>query len=262
MFIGDLGYSQRLLGDTMVGEIAITDELRIPGTELVRSSVLATLADVVTGVLATNLTVPRFALTLDLTVLGLAVTHGERLMMTGRILKTGSTIIATEARFTEPRSERPVAYSYVTFMRAPKATDVMGPVANSRPFGPTNMRAPFADQLGARVIGPGVVELDRQPYVMQPTGTIQGGAVALLGELAAESLLGAPVVDLDVRYLSTVRVGPARTSATPLDRSTARVEIRDVGNDNRLTTLIIGRTAAGHDAARPRQAASGGTDTG
>jgi acyl-coenzyme A thioesterase PaaI-like protein len=251
MFIGDLGYSQRLAGDTMVGEIAVTDHLRVPGTQLVRSSVLATLADVVTGVLATKLTLPRFALTLDLTVIGLSATHGERLMMSGRILKAGSTVIATEARFTEPAGERPVAYSYVTFMRAPKAEDVMEAVADARPFGPTNMDAPFAEQLGARVLRPGVVELERRPYVMQPTGTIQGGAVALLGELAAESLLGAPVVDLDVRYLSTVRVGPAITSATQLDRTTARVEVRDTGNGDRLTTLMICRTTAGHDAAAP-----------
>jgi acyl-coenzyme A thioesterase PaaI-like protein len=170
--------------------------------------------------------------------------------MAGRILKMGSTIIATEARFTEPGSERPIAYSYVTFMRAPKAEDVMGPISDTRAFGPTNMRSPFAEQLGARVLSPGVVELDRHPYVMQPTGTIQGGAVALMGELAGESLLGAPVVDLDVRYLSTVRVGPALTSATALDRSTARVEVHDTGNGNRLTTLMIARTAAGHDGPR------------
>jgi acyl-coenzyme A thioesterase PaaI-like protein len=208
--------------------------------------VLATLADVVTGVLATQLTLPRFALTLDLSVLGLAATHGDRLLMSGRILKTGSTIIATEARFVEEGSERPVAYSYVTFMRAPRAEDVMDGVPSSRPLGPTTMPAPFAEQLGARVLGPGVVELDRTPYVMQPTGTIQGGAVALLGELAAESLLGTAVVDLDVRYLSTVRVGPARTSSTALDATTARVEVRDMGNANRLTTLVVGRTAATH----------------
>jgi len=53
-----------------------------------------------------------------------------------------------------------------------------------------------------------------------------------------------------VRYLSAVRVGPARTSAVALDASTARVEIRDAGNDDRLATLVIGRTAAGHDLAR------------
>jgi acyl-coenzyme A thioesterase PaaI-like protein len=251
MFIGDLGFSQRFDGDTMRGEIEITDELRVPGTELVRSSVLATLADVVTGVPATRHTHPRFALTLDLTVQGLAAAHGDRLEMVGRVLKAGTSIVATEASFTEPGSGQLVAYSYVTFVRAPRPQDV-SPVLSTEPrhFGPNNFTRPFAEQLGAKVLSPGVVHMERDPYVQQPTGTIQGGAVALMGELAAESLLGAPVVDLDVRYLSAVRVGPARTSAVALDASTARVEIRDAGNDDRLATLVIGRTAAGHDLAR------------
>jgi len=44
-----------------------------------------------------------------------------------------------------------------------------------------------------------------------------------------------------VRYLSAVRVGPARTSAVALDDHTVRVEIRDPGNDDRLTTVVMAR---------------------
>jgi hypothetical protein len=103
----------------------------------------------------------------------------------------------------------------------------------------TRMTRPFADAVGARVVSPGVIEVDRYPYVMQPAGTIQGGIVALLGELAGESVLGRPVTHLEVRFLSTVRVGPARTSTTRLHSSTARVEIHDAGRPGRLAALAL-----------------------
>jgi hypothetical protein len=90
-----------------------------------------------------------------------------------------------------------------------------------------------------------VVELDRVPYVTQPAGTIQGGAVALLGELAAESATGAPVTDLELRYLSAIRVGPAQTASTLLTDSSVRVEIRDAARPGRLATLALARTAIG-----------------
>jgi acyl-coenzyme A thioesterase PaaI-like protein len=86
-----------------------------------------------------------------------------------------------------------------------------------------------------------VVLIERGPYVNQPAGTLQGGVVALLAELAAESLTRSRVLDLEVRYLSAVRVGPARTSAVALDDHTVRVEIRDPGNDDRLTTVVMAR---------------------
>ncbi len=100
---------------------------------------------------------------------------------------------------------------------------------------------PLAEGLGIRVLAAGVVEVERGPYVNQPSGTLQGGVVAVLAELAAESLTGGRVVELEVRYLSAIRVGPARTSAVELDDRTVRVEIRDPGNDDRLTTLVMAR---------------------
>jgi acyl-coenzyme A thioesterase PaaI-like protein len=68
--------------------------------------------------------------------------------------------------------------------------------------------------------------------------------VALLGELAAESAQpGQIAIELDVRYLSATRVGPARATGRVLTDGVVRVEVRDVGNQDRLTALIMVRTA-------------------
>ena len=50
------------------------------------------------------------------------------------------------------------------------------------------------------------------------------------------------MVGLEVRYLSTVRIGPARASAIEMGGPVVRVEVRDVGQSDRLAALIMART--------------------
>jgi len=83
--------------------------------------------------------------------------------------------------------------------------------------------------------------VDLTPFVMQASESLQGGIVALIGELAAESLTRSQVLDLDIRYLSAVRVGPGRATATLLRADLVRVEVRDIGSENRLAALIFAR---------------------
>ena len=52
------------------------------------------------------------------------------------------------------------------------------------------------------------------------------------------------VLDLDVRYLSAVRFGPGRATATALGGDLVRVEVRDAGSDDRLAALIFARVAS------------------
>jgi acyl-coenzyme A thioesterase PaaI-like protein len=241
MFIADLGFSYRVAGDGLAGEMELTDELRSPDSARPSTAVLATIADVVAGALASQSTAPRIALTSDLSVRDVQPAPGSRLAVRAAILKAGRNLIATETWFHEPGSGKLIALCHATFVVSPRPQDVTVPLVLEQSFGPGAMDRPFADMLGARLIEPGVVELDRVPYVMQPAGTIQGGALALVGELAARTLLGAPITDLDVRYLATIRIGPARTTTTPVSDSTVRVEIRDAGNPGRLASLVIGR---------------------
>jgi acyl-coenzyme A thioesterase PaaI-like protein len=99
----------------------------------------------------------------------------------------------------------------------------------------------FDRAVGVLEQAPGVVEVPRRPFVEQASGSLQGGVVALLGEAAAQSLTGRPVVDLDVRFLSAVRAGPGRATATALDDELVRVEVRDVGRGGRLAALAMVR---------------------
>jgi acyl-coenzyme A thioesterase PaaI-like protein len=240
MFLQDVGYTQEIEDGVSRGWLQVTDELRAPGSSQVRASVLATMSDVWTGALAGMACAPKLALTLDLTARIVGDVGGDRLDIVGHLLKQGRTTIVAETDFSDPATGAVVALSHATFVASPRPQDVIGPMVTAR----TSVNAldrPLAQELGIHVLSPGVVEVERGPYVNQPSGTLQGGVVAVLAELAAESLTGGRVVELEVRYLSAIRVGPARTSAVALDDRTVRVEIRDPSNDDRLTTLVMAR---------------------
>jgi len=250
MFVKDLDYTCEFVGDDVVGQARITDELRPPGSRLVRPSVLATLGDVIAGRMATVPTAPRLALTLDIGVRILTDDVPDEIDMAATILKAGRGTVVTETEFRETAPSfatgRLVAISQLTFVPSPRPEDLYPPMDGPQVTRGT-MRAPLPEHVGTRLLAPGVVEIDRTPFVSQLSGTLQGGIVALLGELAAESLLGAPIRDLETNYLTTIRVGPGRATATLLGRGLARVEVHDAGNDDRFAALVLARTEGSGD---------------
>ena len=60
-------------------------------------------------------------------------------------------------------------------------------------------------------------------------------------EAAGASVLGRPLADIDARFLATVKVGPARATASVLDERTARVTVVDAGDADRVTTVALVR---------------------
>lgn len=245
MFVNDLlfGFDLSEDGMTMTGDATITDAVRQSGSSLPRPSVLATIADCVAGVPACLTTTPRLAVTLDIVVRILSDRCGDSLALTAEIVKMGRSTVAAEVCFTDALTHELVAHSYVTFMASPRPQDAAPPlIRGMRTTG--SMPVAFPDYIGARVLEPGVTEIEHGPFLQQASGTLQGGAVALLAEMAAETLTGGTVLDLDTRYLTAVRQGPGRATAISLGAGLVRAEVRDVGNGNRLATLVSARVAA------------------
>jgi uncharacterized protein (TIGR00369 family) len=108
------------------------------------------------------------------------------------------------------------------------------------------MRVPIDDLLDVRIVDRSTIEIDPIPRLSNgPGGTLQGGVLALLGELATEhALAGSRVVvtDLDIRYLNPVRVGPVQARAEILSDSptegAVRVQIVDAGHGDRLVAHV------------------------
>ena len=96
---------------------------------------------------------------------------------------------------------------------------------------------PLVEMLGMSVdeSAEGRVSLPVHPYLHNSIEAVQGGAMALLGDVAAAEALGAAaglpgaamvVTDLQVAYLTLGRIGPIVTRTTVLDAAGAAVPPR------------------------------------
>jgi uncharacterized protein (TIGR00369 family) len=104
------------------------------------------------------------------------------------------------------------------------------------------------------MIDTGVADVDHRPDLLNSSNSIQGGVLAFVAEVAAQSLATAHagrtfvVDDLDIRYLRAARIGPARAQARllRLNDSDAAVEVetRDLGGDNRVVSYVSARCVA------------------
>lgn len=246
-FLHDLRFDLRPTEHGMAGTFEVTAEMLVPGTDGVQLGVLATVADVAMGTPVSDVIGKRIVgLTVDLVVRcfrGLGVgTH----RLDARVLKRGRTLAVAETTFLAGATDAEVAgHCLATFM----PLEIDGPLAMPMPergarIGAGTLDATFVDALGVVVERPGVATVDRRPYTLQPAGTIQGGVICTLAEVAAGSLLGGSLADLDVRFLSQVKHGPARATAERLDDRSARVVVVDAGSSNpRPTAYAIARLA-------------------
>ena len=230
-------------------EIALTDgevhgsapvrrELFAPGTDRVRTGLLATMVDLVAG----HAPIGPVGPTIDLRVMlfEAAPTSG-RIHLRCRPLRTGKRLIVSETMLSASPEAAPFGRALTTFMNVS-----MGPPMprGVRPTPPMQY-ASFDELLGAQVRDQYSLELVPHARVANDVqATVQGGAQALLAELAAEHTLGAGrrlvATDLDMRYLSRLKVGPLIASVNELHSGDANrrasVSLVDGGNDATLVS--------------------------
>ena len=268
-FLGDLGIALTFDDQHATGGLLTTAQVNAPGTRRLRTGVLCTMADIVAGRLASRRTAPRLSVTVDLACIVHQDVDSDGVWAVARLLKAGRTTIVTETRFHASGAQpgegdaesAPFATCLTTFVASGRPGDVMPSAARRLPIegdGRPAFTAPIVEQLGCVERAPGVLVAELTPYVANSAGLLQGGAVALLAEAAAQSAAsavddadapGGTVFDLDVRYLDALRTGPVETSVTRLgERADGerwwRVELRDVGLEHRLGTVALARTAA------------------
>jgi uncharacterized protein (TIGR00369 family) len=255
-FTRELGFSHELDEGIGRGWGWSVPELCVPGTEFPHISVMLTLSDIVAGILASVATAPRVCVTVDFRVRVLRAPPLGAYEMDGRVLRTGRTLTVGETSFVAPGDPSPFALAVGTFVASPRPADVrpegfdIRPVRRDRP----TIALPFHDRVAYADVEPGIGEVPLRADLTNATGTIQGGVLALLGEMAAYTLASSVagrafvVDDLDVRYLRAARVGPARSEARLLQlddqRATVAVEIRDTGMDDRLVAFVTAQCRA------------------
>jgi acyl-coenzyme A thioesterase PaaI-like protein len=241
-FVNGLGISLWTDGDLALARAEVQPEFFTPGTDRVRLGVLATLIDMVAGSPAHAIINPT--VDLRVTLLTHAPTSGVIELVTypvksGRLLFIGETLLHTG----DPT--RPFARSVCTFMNKPLDSERTGIF----PVGLLGAEH-YDASLQLREPEPGVFEMDNHDIVRNgANGTVQGGAQALLAEVAGERALELSddvsgeheAIDLEIRYLNRVKEGPvvARAEVVPggFDGLWVRVATTEPPAGNRIVSL-------------------------
>ncbi len=212
------------------------------GHRPVTAGILATLVDVVAAGVALPLVQPDWMATADM-ALELVGSPGAGVVeAAARPVRRGRTTLVVEVDLTQHEA---VGWATVTFSVLPRRETT--PVIRSGPVDVPRSRLggsggdlgrPVADAAGLEVLEPGVVSMPVSDYVRNSFGAVQGGMMAMLGDVAAASAVGGRTVGLHVAYLALARVGPVRSRTEVLGGGSARVELVDSGADGRVTTVV------------------------
>ena len=240
--LSELGFGVGWVGDDLEGSVSVIDEMRVPETSHLRTSLLATWADHLSGLLAATAVAPRVPVTLQLDVHLYAPAPGSgRVRGKARVLKAGRSVFFTDVEFSA--DDGPVfAMSTASFMTSPdESLNLPDNLSLHGPPPVQRLALPFAERVGCERRGPGTAVLPRSEEGLNSSNTFNGGLIALAVEEAALSLEpGATLSSLILRYLRPVRVGPAVATART-GSGLGEIEVRDAGNENRLSVLATTR---------------------
>lgn len=241
--VASLGLHTEGAGDGIRGTVKVTPHMWVPGTRVVRTSVLAVWADSATGLLAGFTRRPRIMVTLDLDLhLRRQPVGAGTVTLAASVIKAGRNVSVTDVHLTWNGEAEPFAIGHASFMASPDPAHVIdGGFPLSMPRREPTLEVPFAEEAGATVLEPGVAEVPWKPENLNAAESIQGGLVALAAEEAALSLApGYVVAAMTMRYLRPIRSGAARARAVLAD-DVASVEIEAA--PGRLGTVVTAHLA-------------------
>lgn len=211
---------------------------------------------------------PDWTATLDISLHGATPVCAGPIVADSRLVRVGKKVIVVSGTVYDGAGEddprqladlidrealTPAAVGLLSFARLPRAaapdTDDYDPTrwvgtVRRHPGPAPDPGFSLYDRLGLRVLDAAVgrIELHRTPYVTNSIGTILGGVQAVLVEAAAEAVRpGGVATDVQIHYLSQLKVGPARTGATVVrdggGHAVVTVQVIDAGHDDQLLAL-------------------------
>lgn len=246
--LGDLGLVIEAVGDELHGRADILATMWYPGTESLRTSIVAAWADTILGLLAVQRLAPRVPVTLELDVHLFEEIRGTpTLHLLGRVTKAGSAVQVCSLDIHAGEGHR-VGFAHSLFMAAPDPRLSMptGSWALDR-FALRRgvLRQPFAERVGCVRTGSGSAELPCTPALLNQSKTLNGGLLAVVVEEAALSTSPSPatLTSLQLRYLRPVRTGPAIARAE-VQSGLGEIEVRDA-ETGAVAVLATTRFGAG-----------------
>ncbi|HUA95138.1 MAG TPA: hotdog domain-containing protein, partial [Acidimicrobiales bacterium] len=224
----ELGFTVRSEGENLTGTAEILREMLVPGTDHLRTSILAMWTDTLSGLLAARTVAPAVPVTVELDVhLYRPLPSTGPVRAVGRSLRQGRTLSVAEVRFATDDGE-PLAVGGGSFVTSPDPSVRLPSnlsIGEDPPIG-ARLTMPLAERAGCERRSPGVAVLRRSEDGLNSARTVNGGLISLAAEEAVLGLApGRTLCSLGLRYLHPVRVGPVVAEATQLG-DLARVELR------------------------------------
>ncbi len=245
-----LGFGLAHEAETVCIESLLRPSMWGKGSRRVRTSIFATLVDVAGGHVPDGARTP----TLDLRVQIVAPPpEHDRVYIQANAWRVGKRFVIAESILRDSTG-RTFGRGTTTFLNNPFRAQHTH-VARV----PEDPVSSFDDLLHTRLVDDRTLELDAHPRLSNGlVGTVQGGVQAMLAELTAEHAAGEQraTVDIDMRYLTTLRSGPLRACAKRVGRQGSldcfRVDLLDVGREN---TLVSTATLLSHPLVQKSPAA-------
>jgi uncharacterized protein (TIGR00369 family) len=247
-----VGVDMREVGDFEAGEIAVEGTIVVhphladPDGNL-RAGALLTISDNIAGLTCGLGALPDgWVVTTNLMLRIAATAHvDDTLLARSRVLRRGKAAVVADLDMRDEHGARVAAGMLTSAVLVPEG----GPPHWARPAQMQHAREADAPDLPPLYEwldvqrADGGASLTVFDELRNPWGIVHGGVTAALVDAAATSVAGGTTRDAVVHYLAPNRVGPVRADATVIgsrpDGTVVRVEVRDTGNDERLTALAV-----------------------
>ena len=226
-----------------------------------RVGALAAIIDLAGAATALSSVSPDWIATADLSfTTSEPITEGP-IVVAAHLVRAGANVVVVRVDVGDGHGSDDVSTmrlagrGLMTFARIPGSASAVSGRAipttspkQSMALATSGFRLPLFEQLAIRVLDPalGAIEIDRTDYTRNSFGSLNGGAIAIAAEAAAEALVWSngqtfEGVDISVNYLSQTRSGPARTTARLLrldaHHAVVDVQIVDAGHNDQLLAL-------------------------
>ena len=242
--------ARRAADETMSTWIELRPDLvDASGAALV--AVIAYLVDSAVGMAAGFAALPQWVVTADIDLHLVARATTGPLRADSRVVRAGTRQVLADCTVYDEGSSAVVATATANHrvlsperaapMSVPPPDEIF---RHRRARVGEGSRPPLLERYGVRPV-PGVAaaaELDITGPARNPWGILHGSLFALVVEAAMASVQPqARIDDLIVRFVAPARVGPARAQATYIDANLWRIDVRDVGNDDRVCATSFAR---------------------
>ena len=225
--------------------------------------VLATMIDVLGGFLAMEIFLPDWMATANLSIHTAGCVSSGVVSATGRIIRSGrsTATVSAEVFSSRAKAARPtdlagsamITYSRLEGVRAGSGLgfDKGRHVDFQLPDGNARLERHVIDKTGLQFTEEksGTTVLDMTEYVRNSFGSLQGGMIAMMADVAGQSAARAATgirlttADLVLHYLSPGRIGPFTADAQVLRSNNvsalSRVEVKDAGDDQRVIAVAM-----------------------